>query len=192
MARQYINNVTMTGGLISGEGIRLGNNAGVPTYTINAAAGGSTISSPIILVNTNVSGPATFIVGGGPAANGLLISGAIRDFSSLTGLPLLKDGPGTMTLTGSNTYTGPTMIAGGAVQAIDGIGLPTSSNLVFSGSLATSGYGAVLQSSGTFSRSVGMNPGQVQWTGDGSFAANGGRLAVSMSPGAARMEQQQQ
>ena len=119
-AQQYINNVTMTGGLISGQGIRLGNNGGTPTYTVNAAAGGSTISSPVILVNTNVSGPATFYVGSGPAGSGLLISGGIRDFSSLPGLPLVKNGPGTMTLTGANTYTGPTTITQGTLQLGNG------------------------------------------------------------------------
>ena len=119
-ARQYINNVTMTGGLIAGQGIRLGNNGGTPTYTINAAPGGSTISSPVVLVNTNVTGPVDFYVNGGPAGSGLLISGAIRDFSTLPGLPLFKDGPGTMTLTGANTYVGTTTINEGTLQLGNG------------------------------------------------------------------------
>ena len=58
--------------------------------------------------------------------------------------------------------------------------MPSGSNLIFAGSLAQNGYGAVLQSSGTFSRSVGTS---IQWTGDGGFAANGGTLTVAMSPG---------
>ena len=128
-ARDYINNVTMTGGLISGQGIRLGNNGGTPTYTVNAAAGGSTISSPVILVNTNVSGPATFYVGSGPAGSGLLISGGIRDFSSLPGLPLVKTGPGIMTLSGTDTYTGGTTVEAGTLIVNSSAALPNGTNL---------------------------------------------------------------
>jgi autotransporter-associated beta strand protein len=67
------------------------------------------------------------------------------------------------------------------LQAIDGVGLPSTSNLVFSGSLAQNGYGAVLQGSGTFSRILGTVAGQVQWTGDGGFAAKGGPLTVCIN-----------
>ena len=65
---------------------------------------------------------------------------------------------------GSNIYSGSTTIAAGALQAVDGVGLPAVSNLVFSGSLAQTNVGAVFQSSGTFSRSLGVNGDQVQWT----------------------------
>ena len=54
---------------------------------------------------------------------------------------------------------------------------------MFSGSLAANGVGAVLQSSGSFVRTLGTGAGQVQWTGDGGFSAAGGPLTVSMSPG---------
>ena len=83
---------------------------------------------------------------------------------------------------GSNIYSGSTTIAAGALQAVDGVGLPAVSNLVFSGSLWQTNVGAVFQSSGTFSRSLGVNGDQVQWNGDGGFAASGGSLLVSMSP----------
>ena len=63
------------------------------------------------------------------------------------------------------------------------MGLPTASNLIFGGNLASNSYGAVLQSSGTFSRSLGSGAGQVQWTGDGGFAAIGGPLTVSLNNG---------
>ena len=69
-------------------------------------------------------------------------------------------------------------IAGGAWQANDGGGLPAASNLALSG-------GGVLQSDGpaNFTRTAGTAAGQVQWTGDGGFAANGGRLTVNLNGG---------
>jgi autotransporter-associated beta strand protein len=109
-------------------------------------------------------------------------SGVIADPNGVS-IGLAKLGGNTLTLSGSNSYSGPTTINSGVLQAVDGVGLPAASNLVFNGNLAQNGTGAVLQSSGMFSRSVGSGPGQVQWTGDGGFAANGGPLTVSMSPG---------
>ena len=87
---------------------------------------------------------------------------------------VVKAGPGLMVLSGDNYYTGSTIITGGALQAVDGVGLPSGSNLIFAGSLPQNGYGAVFQGSGTFSRTLGMGAGQVQWSGDGGFAASGG------------------
>ncbi len=120
---------------------------------------------------------------------------------------------GTTVFNGANTYSGQTVINGGALagplnpgtntsgapnyaltdgalQAADGIGLPTTSNLNFSGPGQYTG--GVLQSSGTFSRYVspnpnpdgGGNPGGVQWTGSGGFAAINGPLTVTLNGGA--------
>ena len=55
------------------------------------------------------------------------------------------------------------MINGGVLQAIDGAGLPKVSNLLFSGNLAQNGYGAGLQGSGTFSRS--LRPARARFNG---------------------------
>lgn len=88
---------------------------------------------------------------------------------------VLKSGASRATLTGVNTYTGATTITGGALQAQDGIGLPSVSNLLLNG--------GVFQSNGTFSRSLGTGAGQVQWAagGNGGFAAQGGSLTVTLS-----------
>jgi fibronectin-binding autotransporter adhesin len=72
------------------------------------------------------------------------------------------------------------------LQAIDGVGLPTHSNLNFAG--ADQFTGGVFQSTGTFIRAVGTAPNDVQWTGSGGFAAIGGGLTVSLgapAPGSA-------
>jgi autotransporter-associated beta strand protein len=78
---------------------------------------------------------------------------------------------GTVVLTASNTYDGPTLIQDGAVQAADGQGLPTASNLVLNG--------GVLETHGTFTRGLGPGPGQVDWYA-GGFSAQGGKLLVTL------------
>ncbi len=132
---------------------------------------------------------------------------------------------GTTIFNGNNTYSGETVIVGGAfggplnpgtntpgapnyaltdgaLQAADGVGLPTTSNLNFSGPGQFTG--GVLQIPGTvlsngvvmpttFSRFVsanpnpdgGSNPGFVQWTGSGGFAAINAPLTVTLSGGQA-------
>jgi autotransporter-associated beta strand protein len=78
---------------------------------------------------------------------------------------------GTVVLTASNTYNGPTLVQSGAIQAVDGRGLPTASNLVLNG--------GVLETQGTFTRSLGPGAGQVDWYA-GGFSAQGGKLLVTL------------
>ncbi|MEO6788089.1 MAG: autotransporter-associated beta strand repeat-containing protein, partial [Chthoniobacteraceae bacterium] len=74
----------------------------------------------------------------------------------------------------ANTYSGATTITAGQLQAIDGMGLSSNSNLVLGG--------GVFQSSGTFTRNLGTFGGQVSWTtnGSGGFAASYSKLTVNM------------
>jgi fibronectin-binding autotransporter adhesin len=87
---------------------------------------------------------------------------------------LRKQGFEVLQLTAANTYSGSTTINSGPLQAIDGVGLPSGSNLVLNGSSAT------FQSSGTFTRDLGLGAGQVQWISGGGFSAAGGTLAVRL------------
>ena len=92
--------------------------------------------------------------------------------------------------TATNT-TGPPNYAttDGALQAADGIGLPTTSNLNFAG--PSQFVGGVLQTSGTFNRWLNPNPnpygngnpGGVQWLGSGGFAAINAPLTVTLDAG---------
>jgi len=75
---------------------------------------------------------------------------------------LIKTGIGLLRLTGANTYTGPTEIAGGALRGA----IPAASNIVLSG--------GVLGLDADFTRSVGNVTGQIRWDGSGGFAAYGG------------------
>jgi autotransporter-associated beta strand protein len=89
---------------------------------------------------------------------------------------LNKNDAGRWILSGTNTYTGTTSINAGALQAINGTSLPTSSILQL--------RGGVFQSSGTFTRNVGTAAGNVNWaTSSGGFAAIGGTLDVQLNGG---------
>ena len=89
-------------------------------------------------------------------------------------LSVTKNGGGLWLLTGTNTYTGNTTVSQGVLQAQDGVGLPTASNLSLSG---------VFQSSGVFSRALGTSAGQVQIPGNGGFAASSDKLTVNLNGG---------
>ncbi len=102
----------------------------------------------------------------------------------------LTIGKGLTIFNGRNTYTGQTTMEGGVLQADDGWGLNTSSNLNFNGagrtggtdvtSLADNTYAGVLMTSGYFSRQLGTDGTKVQWTGSGGFAALGDELVVNL------------
>jgi len=99
-------------------------------------------------------------------------------------------GKGLTVFNGKNTYTGQTIMQGGVLDADDGWGLNHYSNLNFNGSGRTGGSGTgsllentnagVLMTSGYFGRQVGTVSPQVQWTGSGGFAAQGGDLIVNL------------
>lgn len=182
----------------------------------------------------------------GDVANVITFNGTIADNSvSSIGAPTSSDvagypagggayltvGAGVTVFNGANTYSGQTVINGGAIAGVDsthpqllntgantpgkpnygltdgalrandGVGLPTASNLNFSG--PSQFTGGVLEISGTalsggifapttFTRFVspnpnpngGGNPGGVQWTGSGGFAALNAPLTVTLNGGA--------
>ena len=89
--------------------------------------GAVTLGAGGVLVGSQVGANATTIAGGSltPAAGDLVVqqfnTGILTISSALTangaGSPsLVKAGPGTTVLTGTNTYTGPTIVGGGSLQ----------------------------------------------------------------------------
>lgn len=91
-------------------------------------------------------------------------------------LTLTKSGVGRWVLSGDNTYNGTTTINAGVLQAVDGMGLPTASLLQL--------RGGVLQSSGTFTRTVTTSAGGVNWsTSSGGFAAIDAPLILNLNGG---------
>ena len=90
-------------------------------------------------------------------------------------LSITKSAAGQWLLPNTNTYTGTTSITGGILVATEGVGLPTTSNLLISG--------GVLQTSGTFIRGLGTAAGSdtVQFVaGTDGFAASSSKLTVAL------------
>lgn len=93
------------------------------SLTINngiVAAVGATISAPVILGGNNTWETASGVT--------LAVSGNISG-----GFGLTKQGPGTLTLSGSNSYTGGTTVAAGTVLLNSSSALPASGNVTVSG-----------------------------------------------------------
>jgi autotransporter-associated beta strand protein len=147
------------------------------TYPVSGGAGLTIYAGSTVFNGANTYSGQTVINGG---ALGNLGNSALLN-------------PGTNT-TGTPNYA----LTDGSLQAADGIGLPRGSNLNFSG--PSQFTGGVLQIAGvvlsngvvqptTFTRSVnpqpnpdgGSNPGGVQWTGSGGFAALNAPLTVTLS-----------
>ncbi len=108
------------------------------------------------------------------AANHYVLTGNIGGI----GTSLAKGGPGLLTLSGVNSYTGTTTLGGGTLDV----------GWIASGSLGSGGLffsGGVLQGNGTFVRALSGNatPGPGQVAGAiGGFAAKGGLLTVDLGP----------
>jgi fibronectin-binding autotransporter adhesin len=95
---------------------------------------------------------------------------------------LQKNGNGTLLLSAANTYTGTTQISGGALQAVQGTGLPTAALVSLDGGVYE-GIGAT-----SFTRSLGTSGSTVQWTANGGgFSANGGQMTVNIGNAGAQL-----
>ena len=151
----------LNGGSISGPGTLAFGNTEATIYT--STAGGT--------IGANMTGAGSYNFGAGAT------SGNVR-------VALNKFGAGTLYLTGTNSYSGVTVISAGALD-VGGIAGTTlagnnNTNLTFSG--------GVLQGSGTFIRGLGTGATQVTWNGinnsdsnvSGGFAARGGDLTVAI------------
>ena len=122
--------------------------AGVNTVTLS---GTNTLTSGGILVTGNVGNNLSSITGGtlqstagqdlvviqNNASNGLTISSAIQDNGSATGLT--KTGAGTLILTGSNSYSGSTILVAGMLQVGSNSALGSGTVVLNAGTLSSDG-----------------------------------------------------
>ena len=137
--------------------------------TLDSSGSGALVLSSNLTVTGN--GVKTLTLQGSNL-NGNSLQGIVPNGASATSLT--KAGTGLWIVSGANTYTGTTSISGGALQATDGVGLPTAS-------AQRQLQGGVLQASGTFSRSLGTAAGNVNWASGGGFAATGAPLVVQIN-----------
>lgn len=88
---------------------------------------------------------------------------------------LNKTGPGVLSLTNANTYTGITTVADGVLRLQNASALP-------SGNLELTGGGVLGLGAGDFTgRTIGTGTDQIRWLGSGGFAAFGATRAVKFS-----------
>ena len=117
--------ITMTGGLLqSNNGTSDPNGPHLEwnraSVTTNASAATATIAGRIRMRNDGSYSGITFTVADGSAATDLLVSAALTEASG--GMGITKNGPGTMTLTGTNNYTGQTSVNEGTLRANGSLG----------------------------------------------------------------------
>lgn len=131
-------------GLLAGSGA-------VPGVVTNLATGTGTLT---------VSGTSTF-------------DGTLQDGGAGKILGLTKSGNGTLSLTGINTHSGPTLITGGALREASATALSPNSNVNMNGGIVELGVT-------DFTAALGAGAGQVQFTGSGGFGAFGGTRIVNI------------
>jgi len=136
---------------------------------VNASASANHPGAAIISGRLNLgSADRTFtIANSGRTATELTVS---ADMSGTGGL--IKTGLGALSLTGTNTYTGATVISAGALRIASA---QSSTNIQFNG--------GVLELAGDFALTSGTGGGQIRWIGSGGFSAFGGNRTVNLSNG---------
>lgn len=159
-------------------------------FTFNGGAtGGARIQANGVnnaTINWTNTGALAFGAAAASNAQGLVLGGASTGDNLF--YPVISDNGAAVTsvykadagvwhLKGANTYTGATTLTAGTLYAVDGSSLPTASNLVFSG--------GNFASTGTFTRSIGVGAGQMQWgsTASGGFSAGDSKLTVDWGSG---------
>lgn len=142
-----INTITMVGGTLGGTSVGDANTGAYSLDTSAAVTATSDASGSPAVISANVSLQTnnTFNVTRGPAVSGsapdLLVSGPITPYGA-TSNSLTKTGDGVMTLTGTNTYKGATLVNLGTLNLNN-----TTSNPVLGNTAITVGNGGTITSS---------------------------------------------
>ena len=141
-------------------------NAGSFVPTGNALLLSSDYANAMVTVTNAISfggGNREVRVANGSAAVDATLSGVLSNGG------LIKTGAGTLNISGANTYTGTTEIRGGALRGT----ISSNSNINLNG--------GVLELTSNMNRTLGTGGTNLQWTGDGGFAASGANRTVQIN-----------
>ncbi len=195
----FVSNITLNGGLIDlADGAATGGfNTNLALVGTLIVGGSSTVPSMIFTSgigdNANASLGSVGLPGTvfqvadvtGDVAPDLTVSSVLRNVLA-SASPLTKTGPGTMMLTGANTYTGDTTVSGG-VLVVSGNSIADTNKLVLDGgkldisageTVGTLFFGGVQQSAGTY----GSTASSATFQDDTRFSGTG-VLTVTTNPG---------
>ncbi|NBV97859.1 MAG: hypothetical protein EBT30_10025, partial [Verrucomicrobia bacterium] len=171
LANHFSENSSFTLNMTGGE-LKLGG-AENPTAVMSINVLASSNQAVISKVNANaaltIDNRATFTVGNGSQDVDLLVSANLNQRSPKVG-EVTKQGAGVMTVSGSNTYTGATIVGGGTLRA-------GSSNAFGVNSATTLSNGVVLDLNGSVtlgSANLTLGGGGQTGTFGGSISGTGG------------------
>ncbi len=169
--------LTFRGGVTSPENVTI---AGVGTTLGRGEQAGALYNDG---GNSTLSGTVTLGANAavGSRSGNLTLTGVISDGASDFSLTKINDG--VVTLSGTNTYSGATIISGGALRVTTAGSLSANSNLQLNGGVLEIAGDLNGGTTGDFSQSRGVGAGQVQWTGDGGFSASGANRTVRLNNG---------
>ncbi len=152
-------NLTVNGGAAFGGTFDL-NGLNQTVSALSGAAGA---------VPGTVGGNGILTVNGAAATT---FAGNITGTTSLT-----RAGNGVTALTGASTFSGPTLITGGAIREAAAGSLSPNSNIQFNGGVLEAGFA-------DFALTTGTSGAQIQWIGNGGFSAFGAARNVTLNAGA--------
>lgn len=200
----FVPNITLDGGKIEiHDGANHGNFGTDLTFvgTVVVPAGSSTVPSTIYTTGSGPYANASLGSAGLPgttfdvadvtssSAADLTVSTNLRDLANLAS-PLVKTGPGTMELSGSNTYTGDTTVLGGELT-LNGTAIADTNKLVINGgkvgvpgltneTVKTLFFGSTQQDAGTYgsTASGATHQDDTRFTGTGIVTVTHGPLVT--------------
>jgi autotransporter-associated beta strand protein len=170
----YVNNLALASGAqVTGNRLRMGNFSAARLAVTGTAA--SAIASGITLVNSGPAYPLTIDVADatGSLAADLTVSGLVADFPGLGGMPLVKEGDGTLLFAAANSNAGPVTVAQGAVHLRTALSLGTAATVTL-GATNTDAHAVELAAANTGGDLVIARQVLVTTNGTGT-AAIGGR-----------------